>query len=151
MSLEVLEMPGATHFKKLENMMHSAPMVKLTGARATISEGEAVITLPVRQDFFHAAGALHGSLYFLALDNAAFFAVNSLVEDVFVLTASLTTYMTRPVTEGTLKAVGKVVSRGRTQFIAESVLYDAENQEVGRANGIFVKSRIPLSEKIGYR
>jgi uncharacterized protein (TIGR00369 family) len=126
-------------------------MVKLTGARASISEGEAVITLPVRQDFFHAAGALHGSLYFLALDNAAFFAVNSLVEDVFVLTASLTTYMTRPVTEGTLKAVGKVVSRGRTQFIAESVLYDAENQEVGRANGIFVKSRIPLSEKIGYR
>ena len=151
MSLEVLEMPGATHFKKLENMMHSAPMVKLTGARASISEGEAVITLPVRQDFFHAAGALHGSLYFLALDNAAFFAVNSLVEDVFVLTASLTTYMTRPVTEGTLKAVGKVVSRGRTQFIAESVLYDAEGQEVGRANGIFVKSRIPLSEKIGYR
>jgi len=132
-------------------MMHSAPMVKLTGARASISEGEAVITLPVRQDFFHAAGALHGSLYFLALDNAAFFAVNSLVEDVFVLTASLTTYMTRPVTEGTVKAVGKVVSRGRTQFIAESVLYDAENQEVGRANGIFVKSRIPLSEKIGYR
>ncbi|MBS1239154.1 MAG: hypothetical protein H6R38_472 [Deltaproteobacteria bacterium] len=121
-------MPGATHFKKLENMM-----------------------LPVRQDFFHAAGALHGSLYFLALDNAAFFAVNSLVEDLFVLTASLTTYMTRPVTEGTLKAVGKVVSRGRTQFIAESVLYDAEGQEVGRANGIFVKSRIPLSEKIGYR
>jgi uncharacterized protein (TIGR00369 family) len=151
MSLEVLEMPGATHFKKLENMMHSAPMVKLTGARASISEGEAVITLPVRQDFFHAAGALHGSLYFLALDNAAFFAVNSLVEDLFVLTASLTTYMTRPVTEGTLKAVGKVVSRGRTQFIAESVLYDAEGQEVGRANGIFVKSRIPLSEKIGYR
>jgi len=144
-------MPGATHFKKLENMMHSAPMVKLTGARASISEGEAVITLPVRQDFFHAAGALHGSLYFLALDNAAFFAVNSLVEDLFVLTASLTTYMTRPVTEGTLKAVGKVVSRGRTQFIAESVLYDAEGQEVGRANGIFVKSRIPLSEKIGYR
>ena len=144
-------MPGATHFKKLENMMHSAPMVKLTGARASISEGEAVITLPVRQDFFHAAGALHGSLYFLALDNAAFFAVNSLVEDLFVLTASLTTYMTRPVTDGTLKAVGKVVSRGRTQFIAESVLYDAEGQEVGRANGIFVKSRIPLSEKIGYR
>ncbi|HSM90853.1 MAG TPA: PaaI family thioesterase [Desulfobacterales bacterium] len=144
-------MPDSAHFKKLENMMHSAPMVKLTGARASINEGEAVITLPVRQDFFHAAGALHGSLYFLALDNAAFFAVNSLVEDVFVLTASLTTYMTRPVTEGTVKAVGKVVSRGRTQFIAESVLYDAEGREVGRANGIFVKSRIPLSEKIGYR
>lgn len=67
-----------------------------------------------------------------------------------MLTASLTTYMTRPVTEGTLKAVGKVVSRGRIQFIAESVLYGADGREVGRANGIFVKSRTSLSEKIGY-
>lgn len=149
--LEVLAMPDAVHFRRLENMMHSAPMVKLTGARVSIREGEAEITLPVRRKFFHAAGALHGALYFLALDNAAFFAVNSLVEDVFVLTASLTTYMTRPVTEGTLKAVGKVVSRGRTQFIAESVLYDADGREVGRANGIFVKSRTPLSDEIGYR
>lgn len=144
-------MPDPTHFKKLENMMHSAPFVKLTGARVKVKKGEAEITLPVRREFFHAAGALHGALYFLALDNAAFFAVNSLIEDVFVLTASLTTYLTRPVTEGVLKAVGKVVSRGRTQFIAESVLYDADDREVGRANGIFVKGRIPLSEEIGYR
>jgi acyl-coenzyme A thioesterase PaaI-like protein len=69
----------------------------MTGARAAIRHGEAVITLPVRSDLFHAAGALHGALYFLALDNAAFFAVNSLVEDVFVLTTSFTTYLTRPV------------------------------------------------------
>ncbi len=71
-----------THFEKLENMMHSAPFVKLTGLKARITEGRAEMTLPVTQQFFHAAGALHGSLYFLALDNAAFFAVNSLVEDV---------------------------------------------------------------------
>jgi uncharacterized protein (TIGR00369 family) len=148
---ERLGMPDASHFKKLENMMHSAPIVKLTGARVRVEKGEAEITLPVKPKFFHAAGALHGSLYFLALDNAAFFAVSSLVPDVFVLTASLTTYLTRPVTAGSLKAIGKVVSRGRTQFIAESVLYDESGREVGRANGIFVKSRTPLSEDIGYR
>jgi uncharacterized protein (TIGR00369 family) len=143
-------MPDPTHFRKLENMMHSAPFVRLTGARVKVKKGEAEITLPVRQEFFHAAGALHGALYFLALDNAAFFAVSSLVEDVFVLTASLTTYLIRPVTEGPLKAVGKVVNRGRTQFIAESVLQDADGREVGRANGIFVKGRTPLSKDIGY-
>ena len=71
-------------------MMHSAPIVKLTGAKVVVTKGEAQITLPVREDFFHAAGAMHGALYFLALDNAAFFAVNSLVEDVFVLTISFT-------------------------------------------------------------
>jgi uncharacterized protein (TIGR00369 family) len=138
------------HYRKLENMMHSAPFVKLTGAKVAVNQGEAIITLPVREDFFHPAGAMHGALYFLALDNAAFIAVNSLVEDVFVLTTSFTTYLTRPVSEGIVKAIGKAVYRNRSQFIAESVLYDSKENEIARANGLFVKSKIPLSEKIGY-
>ncbi|MCP4161375.1 MAG: PaaI family thioesterase [Deltaproteobacteria bacterium] len=138
------------HYTKLENMMHGAPFMKLTGAKVSISKGEAQITLPVREDFFHSAGAMHGALYFLALDNAAFFAVNSLVEDVFVLTTSFTTYITKPVSEGIVKAVGKVVNQNKTQFIAESVVYDSNDNEIARANGIFVKSKMPLNEKIGY-
>jgi uncharacterized protein (TIGR00369 family) len=139
------------HYLKLENMMHSAPIVKLTGAKVTVKKGEAHITLPVKKDFFHAAGAMHGALYFLALDTAAFFAVNSLVEDVFVLTTSFTTYMTRPVSEGVVKAIGKAVYQNRSQFIGESVLYDSNDNEIARANGIFVRSKIPLSDKIGYQ
>jgi len=138
------------HYRKLENMMYSEPFVKLTGLRVAVTQGEATITLPVREDFFHPAGAMHGALYFLALDNAAFSAVNSLVKDVFVLTTSFTTYLTRPVSEGIVKAIGKTVHRNRSQFIAESVLYDSKENEIARANGIFVRSEIPLSEKIGY-
>ena len=139
------------HYRKLENMMHSAPIVKLINARATIGKGSAEIDIPVDLKLFHAAGALHGAVYFLALDNAAFFAVNSLVKDVFVLTTSFTTYMTRPVSEGRIKAVGKVVNVHPRQYIAESVLYDSKDREIGRGNGVFMKSRIRLSEKIGYQ
>ena len=131
-------------------MMHSAPIIKVTGARVAIRHGEAEIMLPVKREFFHSAGALHGAMYFLALDNAAFFAVNSLVEDVFVLTTSFTTYLTRPVSEGQVRAVGKVVNQNRSQFIAESVLFDSQDREIGRATGLFVRSRIPLSSDIGY-
>lgn len=138
------------HFKKLENMMHEAPFIQLTGARATIKQGEAEIILPVRQELFHSAGAMHGALYFLALDNAAFFAVNSLVEDVFVLTTSFTIYLTRPVSDGTVKSVGRVVNQTRTQFIAEAVLYNSNEKEIARSNGLFVRSNIPLSKEIGY-
>ncbi len=46
--------------------MHGAPIVKLTGARITIDKGKSEITLPVSEDLYHAAGALHGSMYFLA-------------------------------------------------------------------------------------
>ena len=144
-------MTTADHFTKLENMMHSAPFMQWSGARVSIAKGEARIILPIRRDFHHAAGAMHGALYFLALDNAAFFAVNSLVKDVFVLTTSFTTYITRPVSEGVVTAFGKVVNRNRTQFIAESVLCDSNEREIARANGIFVRSKVLLSEEIGYQ
>lgn len=143
-------MENSEHYRKLENMMHSAPFIKLTGIKALVKKGEAQMILPVKQDFFHAAGAMHGALYFLALDNAAFFAANSLVEDVFVLTTSFTTYITCPISDGVVKAIGKVVHQTRSQFIAESVLYDSNDNEIARANGIFVRSKILLSDKIGY-
>lgn len=144
-------MTNSEHYIKLENMMHSAPFIQLTGAKVSVKKGEAQITLPVKKDFYHSAGAMHGALYFLALDNAAFFAVNSLVEDVFVLTISFTTYITRPVSEGAIKAIGKVVNQNRSQFIAESVMYDSNDNEIARANGIFVRSKIPLTDKISYK
>jgi uncharacterized protein (TIGR00369 family) len=139
------------HYRKLENMMHSAPIVKLAGARVEISHGQAEITLPVKHELFHAAGALHGAMYFLALDNAAFFAVNSLVEDVFVLTVSFNIYLLRPVDQGVIKAIGKVVNSTRTQYLAEAVLYDAENREIARGSGVFVRGKTKLAPDIGYK
>ncbi|UCH33110.1 MAG: PaaI family thioesterase [Armatimonadota bacterium] len=144
-------MSNESHYRRLENMMHSAPLVELTGARVRIGERTAEIVMPVKPQFFHAAGALHGALYFMALDNAAFFAVNSMVDDVFVLTTSFTIYLTRPVSEGTLKAVGRVVNHTRNQYIAESVLCDAEGRELARGSGVFVRSKIQLTESIGYK
>ncbi len=139
------------HYKKLENMMYSSPFVTFSEAEVNVKKGESHITLPVRKELFHAAGAMHGALYFFALDNAAFYAANSLVEDVFVLTTSFTTYITKPVSEGVVKSIGRVVNKNRSQFICESVLFDSNDVEIARATGIFVKSKIPLSEKIGYK
>ena len=155
MSADDGQAPGAgiapqQHHRRLENMMHSAPFVQLTGARVQVARGEATIEIEVRSEFFHSAGAMHGALYFLTLDNAAFFAVNSLVEDVFVLTTSFTTYLTRPVSEGTVRAEGRVVNSNRSQFIAEAVLFDGDGREIARGNGIFVRSKVPLTPAIGY-
>jgi len=139
------------HYRKLENMMHSAPIVTLTGAKVKISKGQAEIIIPVSDKFFHAAGALHGCIYFMAMDNAAFFAVNSLVEDAFVLTTSFTVYFTRPVSDGEIKAVGRVVNHHPRQYVGESILYNTKGKEIGRGSGTFVKSKLPLTEGIGYK
>ena len=84
------------------------------------------------------------------LDDAAFFAANSLEGDVFVLTTSFTTHLTRPVSSGTLRSVGRVVSRNKSQFIAEAVLHDSEGNQIGRGSGVFMRSKLPPSGTRGY-
>ncbi len=88
------------HHRKLEAMYGAAPVNAPCEPRLEVREGEATLVMEVRACHFHAAGSLHGSVYFKALDDAAFFAVNSLVEDVFVLTTSFTVYLLRPVRRG---------------------------------------------------
>ena len=83
---------------------------------------EAEIRIEVDPKFFHAAGSVHGTVYFKAMDDAAFFAANSVVEDVFVLTTSFNIHLLRPVTEGTLIATGTLVSATRNLLIADAVL-----------------------------
>jgi len=143
-------LPNEEHYRKLERMYASAPINDFFQPVMRVSEGEAVVTTKVRRDFFHAANAVHGALYFKMLDDAAFFAVNSLVPDVFVLTVSLNAYLTRPVADGELQAVGRVVHRSRRLYVAESQLTDSAGREIARGSGTFVPSDIPLSPEIGY-
>jgi uncharacterized protein (TIGR00369 family) len=138
------------HFRALRNMYLAGPINEIFRPSIEIREGEATIEMEVSERFFHAAQAVHGSVYFKMLDDAAFFAANSLERDRFVLTASFTTHFARPVTSGILRSVGRVTSRTRSKFMAEAVLYDSDENEVGRGSGVFVRSRIRLGDTPGY-
>ncbi len=141
------------HFRKLEKMYLSAPVNTeiYKGISIAVSFEKAELTLPIDPRYFHAANAIHGSVYFKLLDDAAFFAVNSIVDDVFVYTVSFNTQLLRPVTGGIVRAVGEVTFKSTNLFIADSVLYDQRDKIVGRGSGNFMKSKTALSEKIGYR
>jgi uncharacterized protein (TIGR00369 family) len=138
------------HHRKLERMYASAPINRLYEPRLTITEGKTELVMPVKPEFFHAASATHGSVYFKALDDAAFFAVASLVEDVFVFTSSFNLYLLKPISQGTMTARGEVVHRTKSAFLAESVLFDGDGQQIGRGSGAFVRSPIRLSREMGY-
>jgi uncharacterized protein (TIGR00369 family) len=138
------------HFRKLERLYHGAPINRFFQPTIRVSEAATELQVPLRPDFFHAAHAVHGSVYFKALDDAAFFAVNSIVPDVFVLTASFNIYLTRPVTEGTLVASGRVVHRSRSLFLAEAELRDPQQRLVARGSGSFMRSTIALTPEVGY-
>ena len=138
------------HYAALCNMYRAAPINCFYPPRIEIQEGECTIEIDLKPEYCHSAGGTHGSVYFKLLDDAAFFAANSYEDEVFVLTTSFTTYITRPVSEGIMRAEGKVVNMNRTQFIVESIAYDSENREIARGNGIFVRGKFPLEKALGY-
>jgi len=138
------------HYRKLERMYALAPVNHFFAPTLRVSDGEAEVGIEVRPDFFHAARAVHGSIYFKALDDAAFFAANSVVTDVFVLTASFNLYFLRPVTRGMLIARGKLLQRSQNLLVAEAVLSTEEGKQVGRGSGTFMRSRVTLDAGVGY-
>lgn len=141
-----------THFQKLENMYLRGNINTQIYDTTTceIKEKEAVISITISDKYYHALGAIHGSVYFKLLDDAAFFAVNSIVEDVFVLTTSFNINITRPVKSGKITAIGSVRFSSKNLFTAEAKLIDEQGREVAFGTGNFAKSRVELTEKIGY-
>jgi uncharacterized protein (TIGR00369 family) len=144
-------MSNHDRYRRLERMYHAAPANEYFRPEIRIGEGTAEVRLPVRPDFHHAASAVHGSVYFKVLDDATFFAASSLVEDVFILTTSFTLYFLRPISDGVMTARGMVVSRSNRLLIGEGVIVDEKGREIGRGSGTFMPSRVPLTEKLGYR
>jgi uncharacterized protein (TIGR00369 family) len=142
--------PNEEHYRKLERMYHSAPINRFFDPVMRVSEGHAEVTVPMKPDFFHAAHAVHGSVYFKALDDAAFFAANSLVSDVFVLTVTFNVYLTRPISDGEMRASGRVVHKSRNLFVADAELLNSDGRQIARGSGSFMRSQIALTPAIGY-
>lgn len=139
------------HFRALERLYESAPINDLFDSRLEIvEEGRAQIRFAVTPAIYHAAGAAHGTVYFKMLDDAAFYAANSLATDRFLLTTSFNLHFTKPVREGRVVAEGRWVSGRKRVFVAESRLIDAEGEEIGRGTGTFMRSHIALSSLAGY-
>lgn len=138
------------HHRRLERLYASAPVTRWYGTSLAVSDGAAEVRLEIRPDFLHAAHAVHGSVYFRLLDDAAFFAVNSRVPEVFVLTVSFTVQFARPVASGAVRAQGRVVHGGGRLFLAESDLVDGKGDLLGHGSGVFTRSSIPLDARVGY-
>jgi acyl-coenzyme A thioesterase PaaI-like protein len=84
------------------------------------------------------------------LDDAAFYAANSLVSDRFLLTTAFNLFFTKPLGPGPVVAEGRWVSGRRRVFVAEARLVDTEGEEVARGTGTFMRSRIALAGLPGY-
>lgn len=139
------------HYRALERLYASAPINALFASALQINEaGVARIRFRIGEDHFHAAGAAHGTSYFKMLDDAAFYAANSLVTDRFLLTTAFNLLFTRPLGVGEVVAEGRWISGTRRVLVADARLIDANGEEAARGTGTFMRSRIPLAGLPGY-
>lgn len=139
------------HHRALERLYAYAPVNELFASRLEITgDGAARISFTVTPAVYHAAGAAHGTIYFKMLDDAAFYAANTLVTDRFLLTTSFNLHFTKPVRAGEITAEGLWVSGRKRVFVAEARLVDGKGEEVGRGTGTFMRSHISLSTLPGY-
>ena len=139
-----------SHFRSLQRMYEEGGAInRFFKPRIEITEGKAVVRMDVRADMHHAAHAAHGAVYFKMLDDAAFFAVQSLVTDVFVLTLSFNVHLLAPVSEGEMVSRGTVVHQSKRLFVAESTI-EVAGKIVARGNGTFMRSAVRLDSKVGY-
>jgi len=146
------ETGAAAHFRALESLYRHAPINRMFDSELEIaSEGIARIRFTVDEAVFHAAGAAHGTLYFKMLDDAAFYACNSMVTDHFLLTTAFNLHFTRPIRSGPVVAEGRWASGRRRVYVGDARLIDASGEEAARGTGTFMRSRIPLAGLPGYR
>ncbi|MGB5483258.1 PaaI family thioesterase [Parasphingorhabdus sp.] len=140
------------HFRALERLYAEAPINRLFNSRLEIAKaGTASIFFNVDERYYHAAGAVHGTAYFKMLDDAAFYAANSLVSDRFILTTAFNLLFTKPLKTGPVIAEGRWVSGKRRVFVADARLIDSDGEEIARGTGTFMRSHIPLASLPGYK
>ena len=142
----------SAHFRALESLYRSQPINDLFASEIEIAEpGLARIRFEVQPSSFHAAAAAHGTLYFKMMDDAAFYACNSLVSDRFLLTTAFNLVFTRPLKPGQVVAEGRWISGRRRVFVGEARLLLPDGEEAARGTGTFMRSHIALSSLEGYR
>lgn len=117
-----------------------APIARTFGMRLSFTdEGNAVVDLPYNPGLDHALDGIHGGVYATMLDTAGWFtAAVAHDADCWLATAEMSVHFLAPVAHTSLRAVGRLIKRGRRQDVAEMHLYDREGRLVGHATGTFI-------------
>jgi len=135
-----------THFERLIKMYAKAPIHNFyKNIELKVANKSSTVSLPITADFFHGGMSTHGSVYFKLLDDAAYFACQSEIEDYFIVTTNFNISLLRPITKGVITAIGKVDFTSKQLFTATAELYDDRNRLCGKGQGQFMKSKLPLS------
>jgi uncharacterized protein (TIGR00369 family) len=144
------ELIAIEHYAKLQRMYLNAEVNRYYAPEIRIDRGSCEISIQIRSDFFHSAGAIHGAVCFKSLDDSAYFAASSLDGKNHLVTTQFAIHFVRPVNRGILRSVGSVVYRTQRMTVAEAKAFDYKGRLVATGSGSFIPSQSILSESVGY-
>jgi len=139
------------HFKKLENMYLAAPNNQYYKPRIVILKAEATISIQIDPNYYHSAGAVHGSIYFKLLDDSTFFAASSLIEKNFLLTTHTSLHLLMPAKNGELTAQAKVIWSGKSYFLTEGRIFNQNSELIAQGTSTLIKSKLHLNNVDNYK
>jgi len=130
--------------RRIDELLHMfnevAPIARTLGMRLSFDdEGRAIVDLPYNQGLDHAQGGVHGGVYATMLDTAGWFTSAAAHDvDCWIATSEMSMHLLLPAGRTSLRAVGRLIKRGKRQDVAEMRLYDGDGRLVAHATGTFV-------------
>lgn len=131
----------ATQLRRIQKAVGSVPFAKLLGIELdAISSGTATLGLDIRKDLTQNHGVVHGGVTASLIDTATAFAIISLLSPKErVTTVDLAISYLRPLTDGRITAVAKVLRAGRRLFVVSAEVFDGDGKLATTALSTYIK------------
>jgi acyl-CoA thioesterase len=131
----------AAQLKRIEKAIDTVPFAQLLGIELdNISNGTATLGLTVRKELLQNHGMVHGGAIASLIDTATAFAIISLLApSERVTTVDLTVSYLRPLTEGRITAVARVLRSGRRLFVVSAEVFDKDGKLATTALSTYIK------------
>jgi acyl-CoA thioesterase len=131
----------AAQLERIKKAIDTVPFARFLGIELDdISSGTATLGLNVRKELLQNHGVVHGGAIASLIDTAIAFAIISkLAPSERVTTVDLTISFLRPLTEGRVTAVARVLRAGRRLFVVSAEVFDHEGKLATTALSTYLK------------
>jgi len=131
----------AAQLGRIKKAIDTVPFAQLLGIELDdISSGTATLGLNVRKQLTQNHGVVHGGAIASLIDTATAFAIISLLAPrERVTTVDLTVSYLRPLTEGRVTAVARVLRAGQRLFVVSAEVFDKDGKLATTALSTYMK------------
>jgi uncharacterized protein (TIGR00369 family) len=129
------------HIERLSSALNSVPFAKLLGIELEeIDSGIATLAFDIKPELKQNHGVVHGGAIASLIDSATAFAIISLLPlEEHATTVDLTISYLRPLTEGRVRAVARVLRSGKRLIVVSAELLDERGTLAATALSTYIK------------